>query len=77
MQAKIERLNAPNEISQVREDPVLEQAAGGSLALDNGGTDHRGVAGEQLATPDDSHEQPKRQTLKEGGRAFRYRHLRC
>lgn len=62
MEWHTKRLDAPDEISQVGEGPVLEQATGGSLALDNGGSDHRGVAREQLAAPDDSHEQPKRQT---------------
>ena len=57
-------MDAPDEVSQVREDSVLEQATGGSLALDNGCSDHRGVAREQFATPDDSHEQPKRQAFK-------------
>lgn len=53
-------LNAPDEVAEVGEDPVFEQAAGGSLALDSGGGDHRGVAREQLATPDNSHEKSKR-----------------
>lgn len=59
-----ERFNIPDEVPEVREEPVLDQAADGSFTLDNGGSDHSGVARKQLTTPNDGHEQPKRQTCK-------------
>lgn len=73
----IERLDAPDEISQVREDPVLEQATLGRLALDDGGSDHRGIARKQLATPDDSHEQPERQALQKEAMGFGHGVMYC
>lgn len=66
-------LNAPDEVAEVGEYPVFEQAAGGSLALDGGGGDHRSVAREQLATPDNSHKKSKRETYHTRTAAFRHR----
>lgn len=56
------KLDPPDEIAEVREDPVLEQAAGGSLALDSGGGYYCSVAREQFPTPNNGHEKPKGQT---------------